>query len=99
MPLTLDVDGKKIEEPSPTDIAHAIESLDKRTGGFFTGPALSMIILWQDEAHLLMATGTYSSGFVLSYHDGERECEYNSDMNQPVPVAEAIKFFSSLCTR
>ena len=95
MPLTLNVDGKMTSEPDPTDIAHAFESLDKRSGGLITGPGLSMIILEQDEAHLLMATGTYASGFLLSYHDGERECEYNSDMKQPVPVGEVVGIFQA----
>lgn len=95
MPLTLSVDGKRTEEAGATDIARAFESLDRRTGGVFTGPGLSMIILERDDAHLLMATGTYAAGFVLSYHDGDPEYEYNSDVSQPITVEEVIKIFQA----
>jgi hypothetical protein len=95
MPLTLSVDRNRIEGVDSTDIAHAFESLDRRSGGAFTGPGLSMIILERDAAHLLMATGTYAAGFVLSHHDGDPEYEYNSDMNQPVTVEEVTKIFQA----
>jgi hypothetical protein len=94
MALTLNVDGKIIENPSETDIAFAFESLDKGTG-LFRGPGLSMIILARKEAEEIMATGIHDEGFVLTYQDGNPAYNYNSDIHQPIPVAETIKIFQA----
>lgn len=94
MALTLDVDGKIIENPSATDIACAFETLGKGTG-FFRGPGMSMIILARREAEEIMATGTHDEGFVLTYQDGHPEYNYNTDIHQPVPLAETVKIFQA----
>ncbi len=54
-----------------------------------------MVILEYDDANLLMATGTYACGFMLSHHDGDKECEYHTDVNQPITVPEVIKIFQA----
>ena len=94
MALSLDVDGKKTENASVTDVALAFESLSKGTG-FFGGPGISMIILARKEAEEIMATGTYNEGFILTYQDGHPEYNHSTDIYQPFPVAEAIKIFQS----
>ena len=94
MALTLNVDGKIIENPGGTDIASAFETLGKGTG-LFRGPGFSMIILARREAEEIMATGTHDGGFVLTYQDGSPEYHYNTGMNRPVPVADAIKMFQA----
>jgi len=94
MALTLNVDGKIIENPSETDIAFAFESLEKGTG-FMRRPGLSIIILARKEAEEIMATGIHDEGFVLTYQDGDPAYNYNSDIHQPVPVDETIKIFQA----
>jgi hypothetical protein len=94
MALTLNVDGKTIENPSDSDIVSAFESLGKGTG-FFRGPGLSIIILARKEAEEIMAVGTYNEGFVLTYQDGHREYNYTTDLHQPVSTDETIKIFQA----
>jgi len=94
MALTLNVDGKITGNPGATDIAAAFESLDQGTG-FMRRPGLSIIILARKEAEEIMATGIHDEGFVLTYQDGDPAYNYNSDIHQPVPVAETIKIFQA----
>jgi hypothetical protein len=92
--LNLNIDGKRIEEPGPADIARGFEELGKGAG-FFKGPGITIAVLARDETHELMATGTRAAGFMLSYKDGEADCEYITGPEQAVKFEEAIRIFQS----
>ena len=94
MTLTLNVDGKQVSQPGDADIAQALEALDKRTG-FFAGPGISIIERGSDEAQSLTATGTAGAGFLLSYKDGDPDCEYNTGLEQSVSLDETIRIFQA----
>jgi hypothetical protein len=97
MPLTLNADGKRTNEPTAADIARTFESLER--GRFrlfgFRGPGISLIILQRDESHMLTATGTYSDGFMLGHNDGDPDLEHVTDMNKPIPPADMVKIFQA----
>jgi hypothetical protein len=95
MSLKLNVDGLQTENPSDSQIACGFESLDKGEARLLSGPGLSMVILSRSDTEDLVATGTYTQGFVLTHQDGRPEEEITTDMHQPVPVDTVIKMFQS----
>ena len=94
MALSLNIDGKIIEEPGPDDIARSFEELSKAKS-FTLGPGITMAILARDEAYRLMATGSRDAGFVLSYKDGDADSEYVIEPGLDVEFGEVIRIFQA----
>ena len=95
MALTLDVDGRRIENPDSTEIARAFESLDKRTG--FLHGGLSLVTLAADETHSLGASGHPVEGFTLCHRD--EDPKRDSFSRRTLTMQDVIKAFQRYAQR
>jgi len=94
MALTLNINGKIIEEPSPDEIAKSFEGLSKMKS-FTLAPKIATAILARNEAHQVMATGHREAGFVLSHKDGDVDSEYVIEPGRDVEFDEVIRIFQA----
>lgn len=94
MALTLNINGKIIEEPSSDEIARSFEELSKMKS-FSLELKMAVAILARDEAHQLIATGQREAGFVLSHRDGGVDSEYMIDSGGDVEFAEVVRIFQA----
>src|SRR5262249_40893242 len=90
--MTLDIDGKKIEEPDAVAIADGFESIDKTTG--FRSRGLSLVILSRNKGNTLSVSGHPMEGWAglnLEENGIDRTANIASSINQD----KVIQIFQS----
>jgi hypothetical protein len=90
--MTLDIDGKKTENPDDTAIAQGFESIDKRTG--FRSGGLSLIILSRNEVDTLTTSGHPVEGWGALLHENNSVTR-GADISTPLRQEKAIQIFQS----
>ena len=88
--MTLDVDGKQIQNPDDGVIAREFESIDKRTG--FRSGGLSLVTLMRNEGNSITASGHPVEGWggLLRETDG---ITYGADISTPLRQEKIIQIF------
>jgi len=81
--MTLDIDGKKFEEPDAAAISNGFESIDKTTG--FRGDGLSLVILSRNKGNSLTVAGHPAQGWaglILEENGISRTANISSSISQ-----------------
>jgi hypothetical protein len=89
--MTLDVDGKRTENPDDEAIAQGFESIDKRTG--FRSGGLSLVILSRSEGNSLTTGGHPAEGWNL-LHEANGVTR-DADISAPLRQEKIIQIFQS----
>ena len=86
VPMTLDVDGKKIETPDVETIAREFDSIK--------GGGVSLVIFSRDEANSLTAAGTPAEGWSGLLHE-TNGITRGAEISSPLRQEKIIQMFQS----